>query len=160
VAPIRIARRALVALAVAAAAGCSGVKPYPDTYDKNAVVRVKTDSGGFLSRTRADLDLYTVDTARCTAKYLGSVRLRNEPVELGLPVGETVLLVYVFSRSSLGRDSSSSLEMMTPTRKGYRYEFEVSYVRSSYGATGVELAPGRTKVREIEHRRMRDCVAK
>ena|SRR6267154_3559067 len=153
-AAVRMAHWALLALPLAA--GCSGVKPYPNTSEKNAVVHVKTDSASFFSRRQVDLGVYTVDTSKCTAHYLGNVRLENGPLELALPVGETVLLTYFFSRGN----STSAIEMMTPTRKGYRYEFEVSYVENSYGTTGVELAPGQTRGREIEHRRFRDCVSK
>jgi len=143
------------------AAGCSGLKTYPDAPAKNAVIRIKTDSGSFLSRTRADVDLFKVNAA-CEAQYLGSLRLEDSPLELGLPIGDTILLAYVFSRSTFlgGRDSASVIEMMLAPRKGYRYEFEVSYLKNTYGATGVEVGPGRPSRREVEHRRLKDCVAK
>jgi hypothetical protein len=146
---------------LACLAGCTGLKTYPNAYDKNAVVRIKTDSGTFLSRTRADLDLYTVNAA-CGAEYLGSLTLGDASVDVGLPLGSTVLLAYVFSRSSFlgGRESASVIEMMVAPRKGYRYEFEVSYVKNTYGATGLEFVPGRPKGREIEHQRLKDCAPK
>jgi hypothetical protein len=48
--------------------------------------------------------------------------------------------------------------MMTTPRKGARYEFEVAYLRNGYTAAGVEVQQG--KRREVEHRRLRDCVAR
>jgi hypothetical protein len=143
------------------AAGCSGIRTYPNVQDKNALIRIKTDSGTFLSRTRADVDLFKVNAA-CEAQYLGSLRLDDASLDVGLPVGDTILLAYVFSRSSFlgGRDSTSVIEMMVAPRKGYRYEFEVSYLKNTYGATGLEFVPGRPKGREIEHRRLKDCIAR
>lgn len=148
-------------LVLLALSGCSSLKPYPNVHEKNALIHVKTDSGSFFSRTRADLHLHSVNAA-CATEYLGSLRLDNASVDLGLPVGNTVLLAFVFSRTSgLGsRDSASAIEMMVSPRTGHRYEFEVSYLKNRYGATGLEFAPGRSKGREIEHKRLKDCVGK
>ena len=44
-------------------------------------------------------------------------------------------------------------------RKGTRYEFDVAYLRNGYTASGVEFEPGQAKGREMEYRRLRDCVA-
>ncbi len=69
---------------------------------------------------------------------------------------------YVFSRSSFLRSGNSAtvIEMMLTPREGYRYEFEVSYLKNTYGVTGLEFAPGRSQGRQIEHERLRDCVAR
>ena len=141
--------------------GCSGITPYVNAHETNAVVRVRTDSGTFLSRTRADLDLYIVDAA-CGTKYLGSLRLDDASVDLGLSLGKKLRLAYVFSRSSFLRSGNSAtvIEMMLTPREGYRYEFEVSYLKNTYGVTGLEFAPGRSQGRQIEYERLRDCVAR
>lgn len=140
-----------------ALAGCSNLKPYPNDHDTNALVRVKNEGGGFFSKTRPDVHLYSVD-ATCQAQYLGTVELDRPSVEIGLPLNQTLLLEFVFSKSTFGgSESSTRIEMMTTPRKGAHYEFEVAYLRNGYTATGVEVQQG--KRREVEHRRLRHCVA-
>jgi hypothetical protein len=146
-------------LAAALLAGCaSGMKTYPDSDQKNTVVHVKSDRGSFFTRTRPDIHLYSVSSA-CRAEYLGTVKLDEPSIHIGLPIGQTVLLAFEFSSSSLGGNQASSIiEMMTTPRKGIRYEFEVAYQKKSYSATGVEFHQGQSQGREMEHRRLRDCV--
>ena len=137
-------------------AGCSGLKTYPNAHEKNALVRVKNEGGGFFSRTRPDVHLFSVDAA-CRAQYLGTVELDEPVVEIGLPLGQTVLLEFAFSKSTFGgAHSVTGIEMMARPRRGVRYEFDVAYLKNGYTATGVELQQGRRS--EIEHRRLRDCV--
>lgn len=146
-------------LSLALLAACSGMKTYPDSHEKNALVRVKSDGGSFFSSTRPDVHLYSVDSA-CRAEYLGAVELDRPSVEIGLPIGQTVLLAFVFSKSSLGANqAATAIEMMATPRRGIRYEFDVSYLKNRYTATGVEFQQGQSKGREMEHRRLRDCVA-
>lgn len=150
-------RATLALVLLAAAAGCSNLKTYPNDHDKNALVRVKNEGGGFFSKTRPDVHLYRVDAA-CQAKYLGTVELDRPTVEIGLPLNQSLLLEFVFSKSTFGgSESATAIEMMTTPRKGVRYEFEVAYLRNGYTATGVELQQGRR--REVEHRRLRDCMS-
>ncbi len=139
--------------------GCSGIKSYQDRGEKNAIIQIKADSGHFFSRRRADLDVHRVNAA-CEATYLGSRRLETGDLELGLPVGERLLLVFVFQRSSAlgGKVSSSAVEMMVTPEPGHRYEFEAYYRNNRYGAMGLAIAPG-GKRQEIEHQRLKDCVA-
>lgn len=154
----RVSASACVALALLA--GCaSGIKDYPDSHQKNAVLRVKSDRGSFFTKTRPDVHLYSVD-ASCKAQYLGTVELDQPKIHIGLPIGQTVLLAFEFSSESLGgRQASTLIEMMTTPRKGMRYEFDVLYQKKSYTATGTEFHPGQSKGREMEHRRLRDCRA-
>jgi hypothetical protein len=37
-------------------AGCSGLKPYPDTFEKNLHLHTQTDSGSLFSSVRAAID--------------------------------------------------------------------------------------------------------
>ena len=156
-----LAFRALVSACLAATllAGCaSGIKAYPDSHQTNTVVRVKSDRGSFFTKTRPDIHLYSVDAA-CRAKYLGTVELDEPLIHIGLPLDQTVLLAFEFSSESLGGNQASTLiEMMTTPRKGIRYEVEVTYLKKSYTATGVEFQQGQSKGREMEHRRLRDCL--
>src|SRR5690348_5161224 len=80
--------------------GCSGLRTYPNAYDKNAVVRLTTDPGSLLTTRSVDLDLYTIDPS-CEATYLGTLKLRDATIDVGLPVDRKVLLAYVFSRSAV-----------------------------------------------------------
>jgi hypothetical protein len=98
--------------------------------------------------------------AACETRYLGTVDLDAPRIEIGLPVGQTVLIEFVFSKSTLGgNQAATAVELMATPRKGTRYEFDVSYLRNGYSATGMEFEPGQTKGREMEYRRLRDCVS-
>jgi hypothetical protein len=139
--------------------GCSSLKTYQSSGEKNMLVRVKNEGGGFFSSTRPDMHIFSVDAA-CETKYLGTVELDAPRVEIGLPVGQTVLIEFVFQKSTLGgQQAATAVELMATPRKGTRYEFDVSYLRNGYTATGMEFQPGQAKGREMEYRRLRDCVA-
>lgn len=146
-------------LAAVLAAGCSSTKTYRNSGEKNMLVRVKNEGGGFFSSTRPNLHVFSVNAA-CQTEYLGTVELDAPSVEVGLPVGQTVLIEFVFAKSTLGgTNAATAVEMMATPRKGTRYEFDVAYLRNGYSATGVEFTPGQAKGRDMEYRRLRDCVA-
>lgn len=150
---------AVALLCIGLLAGCSSTKTYRNAGEKNMLVRVKNQGGGFFSSTRPDVHIFNVNAA-CQAEYLGTVELDAPSVEIGLPVGQTVLIEFVFSKSTLGgQQAATAVEMMASPRKGTRYEFDVAYLRNGYSATGVEFLPGQAKGREMEYRRLRDCVA-
>jgi hypothetical protein len=137
--------------------GCSGIRSYPNQYEKNALVRVRTEPGTLLSNRAIHLDLYTVD-GECHGKYLGSLDLDNGSIGLGLPLDDRVLLAYVFARSSIiGTSASTAIQMMLTPQRGHRYEFDVSYLKKGYTATGLDFAPGQVRGRDIEHARLDDC---
>src|SRR5919109_557338 len=148
-----------IVLALALLAACSSTKIYRNAGEKNMLVRVKNEGGGFFSSTRPNVHVFSVNAA-CQAEYLGTLELDAPSIEVGLPVGQTVLIEFVFSKSSLGgHQAATAVEMMATPRKGTRYEFDVAYLSNGYSATGVEFQPGQTKGRELEYRRLRDCVA-
>jgi hypothetical protein len=137
--------------------GCSGLKTYPNALERNAVIRVRTDPGTLLTKRTVDLDLYAVDGA-CRATYLGTLDLHDAAIELGLPLDSRVLLAYVFSRSAIvGTSGTTTIEMLLQPRRGHRYEFEVSYLKAGYTATGLEFAPGQARGNFIDHARLREC---
>jgi hypothetical protein len=143
---------------LAVLAGCSNLRPYQSSGGKNMLVRVKNEGGGFFSSTRPDVHIFSVDAA-CEAHYLGTVELDSPRVEIGLPVGQAVLIEFVFAKSSFGgQQAATAVEMMATPRKGTRYEFDVAYLRNGYSATGTEFQPGQAKGRELEYQRLRDCV--
>jgi hypothetical protein len=146
---------AILALSLSA---CSGLKTYPNTQQKNALIRVRTDPGTLLSRIGVEVDLYSVD-AGCGTTYLGSLVLRDATIDLGLPLDSKVLLAYVFSRSAVfGTSGTTTIEMMVTPRRGERYEFNVAYLKEGYTATGLQFAPGQAQGKDIEHARLRDCT--
>ena len=137
--------------------GCSGLKTYPDTFEKNARIHVRTEGGTLLSRIEIALDLYAVDAA-CGSKYLGTVELEDSTIELGLPLDQKVRLAYVFSRNALlGTSGTTVIEMMVTPRRGEHYEFDVEYLKQGYTATGRLFPAGQTQGKDIEHSRLRDC---
>ena len=78
--------------------GCSGIKTYPNTADKNFYITTETDSGSMLSRVRTAVDIYRVD-ADCKTEYEGTVQLKSRSVGIGIPPGRLSYLVFVFSSS-------------------------------------------------------------
>jgi hypothetical protein len=145
----------LLALSVG---GCSGLKTYPDTLEKNARIHVRTEGGTLLSRIGIALDLYAVDPG-CGTKYLGTVELDDSTIELGLPLDQKVRLAYVFSRDALlGTSGTTVIEMMVTPRRGERYEFDVEYLKQGYTATGRLFPAGQAVSKDIEHSRLRDCT--
>jgi hypothetical protein len=138
--------------------GCSGLKSYPNTLEKNARIHVRTEGGTLLSRIGIELDLYSVDPA-CAAQYLGTVELNDSTIELGLPLDQKMRLAYVFSRDALlGTSGTTVIEMMVTPRRGERYEFDVAYLKEGYTATGRVFPAGAAPSRDIEHSRLRDCT--
>lgn len=139
-------------------AGCSGVKTYPEQPNKNMHVRTKLDAGGVMSSVRADLDIYTVD-AKCETQYAGSVELDRANVDIGIPPGQPVYLMFVFSsKGMLGgvRGSTSYATLLRP-RAGYEYRADVRYVDDIYNVDMFETLPQKKDGRELPPRRLESC---
>jgi hypothetical protein len=107
---------------------CTGIKPYPNSYDKNVRINVKTDSSLF-SKLRTAVDIYRVDNT-CQKTYEGTLQLRDATMLVGLSNEHPVYLVFVFQESSFLANSHSSITYETVFRpeSDNHYEFEVSYV--------------------------------
>lgn len=156
--PARACATGAVLAAALSLAGCSGLRSYPNTLARNAVIHVQTDAGTLLSRTGVELHLYTVDV-KCRSEYLGTLELQDASVELGLPLDRQVRLAYVFARSTfLGTSGTTTVEMIVTPQRGHRYEFDVSYLKTGYTATGRDFAPGQARGTDIEHARLLDCM--
>jgi hypothetical protein len=140
------------------AAGCSGMKTYPDAGEKNLSVRTKTQSGSIFSNVEAFLHVYHFKDA-CEVDYLGTVELKNASSEVGLASGRATYLAFAFRTTATGGRSALNRRtfVLTP-RPGARYIADVSNVEGIYNASlrevGLRGAPGR----EIEPR-ARDCSA-
>ena len=148
----------MLLLAFALTAGCSGIRPYPNTLDKNVQVRTETRSGSIFSSTRASVAIYRVDP-QCRVAYEGTLDL-NEPVILvGLPTDRVSYLVFGFHSSSfLGNPRSSiSQETVLRTRAGHAYDIDVSYRNSLYNVVVHERQPRTGERRELELKRLSAC---
>src|SRR5215475_10703834 len=87
-------------------AGCSGIKTYPNSLDKNLLVHTSTDSASIFSRVRASLSISRVDE-QCRIQYEGTVDLDKSSIPVGIPVDRWTYLVFDFASSGLLANSSS-----------------------------------------------------
>ena len=145
-------------LALALLTGCSGLRPYPNTLDKNLHIRTETDSGSIFSKVRAEVDIFRVN-ADCKTEYQGTVNLKGPSIEVGIPSDELSYIVFVFSNSSFLASSRSSIshETLLRARAGYNYNIKVSYIDDIYNVAIKETHPRRSKGREIELRDISKC---
>ena len=118
----------LVALAaVVLAAGCSGLKTYPNDGPKNVHVATQMESG-----VRAALHVHEVN-GECATRYAGTMALDRPALDVGVPAGRPSYLVVSFDTSSFwaGSRSTSVGTQFTP-RAGYEYELAVRYKQDIY----------------------------
>jgi hypothetical protein len=155
---VDICRAALAALVAALSSGCSEVKTYPNTLEKNLRIRSETVSGPALFRVRTALGVYRVDE-RCELEFEGVVNIDQPTVAVGVPTGRWSYLDFTFSDPSLAGGSSSpvSRETMFRPRAGYRYDIAVTYRQDIYHVAIREIPPRGGAGREIEFRDIRAC---
>ena len=139
-----------VALALALLVGCSGIRPYPNTLDKNLQVRTETSSGSIFEKVRATVDVYRVDT-QCHLEYQGTVDLDKSALAIGIPAERLSYLVFSFASSAFlgGSQSTISQETLLKPRVGYRYDIDVSYRNDIYNVVVRESHPYKGASREI-----------
>jgi len=137
-------------------AGCSGIKTYPNSLDKNLLVHTSTESGSILSKVRASLSISRVD-AQCRTEYEGTIDLGKSHISVGVPVDRWSYLVFDFSSSGLLSNSSTMAQgTLLKPRAGYRYDIEVSYSDDLYN---VVIRESRTRGdgRDVALRRLDTC---
>lgn len=144
-------RLALAWLALTLMAGCSGLRPYPDTSgSKNLTIRTNA------SKVRAELDVHSVDP-HCRAPYIGTVDLDKPTVTVGIPTDAWSYLKFDFASSSLLRGSHRmSKATLLRARAGHRYEVDVKYRDDIYDVVIRELSP-RGAAREVPLRDLASC---
>ena len=144
---------ACAALAASVLAGCSGLKPYADSPEKNLHIRTHTASGSAFSSVRASVDVYRVERG-CVAEYEGTVALDNADMTMGVPANRTSYLVFRFASSAfLGSSSSTiSYEALVNPRPGSSYDVRVRYVDNIYNVAIRDDAG-----HEIERQRLPGC---
>ncbi len=139
-------------LALGLLVGCSGIKTFPNTLDKNLHVQTETDSG-----VRTAVDIYRVN-ADCHTEYEGTVQLRESNVEIGIPAGRASYLVFVFANSSFfGTSGKISYNTLLTPRSGRHYKIKVRYKDDIYNVTIQEMKRGKVSVREMERRELGAC---
>ena len=139
-----------------AVVGCSGLKAYPNTADKNLQINTKL-SGSFLTEVEAVLHIHRLQNG-CASDYLGGVDLKNGSAQIGIAPGQATYLVFAFYTSTRLGGSSTIIPystVVTP-RAGSRYVADVSYVDSIYNVRVQEIGPRGTSGRELERKTI-DC---
>jgi hypothetical protein len=151
-------RYVILLLAYSLLAGCSGIKTYQNTLDKNLHIKTETHSGSMFSKVRAAVDIYRVD-ADCKTEYEGTVQLKNPSVDVGIPSSRLSYLVFVFASSGFLSGSSSTITYNTLLKPhvGYNYDIKVSYIDDIYNVVIRETDPRMKKSREIEFKDLNDC---
>lgn len=148
-----IGRISAILLAAGLLAGCSGMKPYADTAERNLRIRTQAESGSAFSSVRASVDVYRVERG-CIAEYEGTTELNRAEITMGIPAERPSYLVFRFASSAFLGSSSSTIShdtLLTP-RRGSTYDVRVRYVDNIYDVA-IHDATGR----EIETRRLRAC---
>ncbi len=140
--------------------GCSGLKPYPQQKVNNISISTKVDSGSFFSYVEAEADIYTLDK-KCQRMYKGTLKLEKDSIISGIATDQETLVSFIFSNSSfLGNsNSSTSFPVYLKTRKGYKYDFIVSYKDNIYNVEVFEIHQKTKKRQELETERRLECQA-
>jgi hypothetical protein len=148
----------MLLLGVGLMASCSGIRPYPNTLEKNLAIRTETASGSIFSNTRAHVGIYRVDT-ECRVEYEGTIDLDKPLVLVGLPSDRLNYLVFGFSSSSFLANARNSISQQTllRTRPDHSYRIDVSYRDSIYNVVVREHQSRRGGGRELELKRLGDC---
>lgn len=132
-------------------AGCSNIKPFPSTADKNLQVRTKV-TGTFFREVKAVLQIHSMKGG-CVVDYLGTVDLKDGLTQVGVVPGQPVYLIFLFNISSFagGGTMMPYTTVFTP-RSGTRYIADVSYADSIYYVSIHEVGSRGVLGRELERK--------
>jgi hypothetical protein len=145
-------RGCLLAAALVAAGGCSGIHTYPNEAPKNLHVATQTDG-----KVRAALHVHEVSGA-CATVYQGSLALDRAALEVGIPVARPAYLIVSFDTSSFMAGSrSTSVATVLEPRAGYEYELAVSYKQDIYNVALREKDLRKGSSRELARRSLGGC---
>ncbi len=140
--------------------GCSGLKHYPNTLEKNLYLHTRTDSGSLFSSVSVAVDIYRVN-ASCQPEYQGTVDLDKSSASIGVPIDQPSYLIFGFANSSWLANSNSAIsyDTLLSPRAGFSYDIEVSYLDDIYYVAIVEKHPHNSIRRDIERQRLSDCIS-
>ena len=148
----------LVLFSILLLQGCSGLKPYPQQKTKNINISTEVDSGSFFSSVNAEVDFYTLDDY-CAKSYQGTLKLDKEAIASGVKTNQQMELSFIFANSSfLGASNSSmSFPVYIKARKGFHYDFVVSYKDNIYNVILYETNTKTRKRRELDTQEDVNC---
>jgi hypothetical protein len=151
----------LLFLSVLIFQGCSTLKPYPKQEVENIRISSKVNSGSFFSSVKAEVDIYTLN-AQCERDYKGTLSLDNSSLKSGISHNRNTYLSFVFSNSSfLGNsNSSTSFPVYLKAKKGYTYDFIVSYKDNIYNVELFETNPKTKKRKELDTEAKQQCLTR
>lgn len=137
---------------------CSSLKTYPNNYEKNLLIKTRTESGSVFSSVQAALDIYSVDET-CNANYLGTLELNSPQVSVGIPHGKLRFLSFHFGTSGFFSNSSSSIsyDTLLRPRKGYQYDINVKYIDDLYNVEIFEKKTAKAKRKELPQWSLKEC---
>ena len=126
--------------------GCSNVKPYTGAMAENLTINVNTDP-----EVQTSIDIYSVDKA-CKADYQGTLSVERRTQQTGLPVNQPSYLVVSFATSSFwsGGSSRMSQETLLTPKKGYRYQYDLSYIDGIYNIELRQIHRKTGKAKQLE----------
>ena len=147
----------VAACLIAAISGCSALKTYHSDLENNLQITTQTDSGSVFSSVKAAVDVHRVNPD-CSTEYAGTVKLGDQPQEIGIPTGRSSYLVFVFEKSGMfSAETMTTYNTLVRPRTGYQYVAEVSYRENLYNVIINEIDPGGRKRHEIEPRGLEAC---
>jgi hypothetical protein len=131
-------------------AGCSNIKTFPSTADKNLQVRTK------VSGAVTTLQVHSMKGG-CVVDYLGTVDLKNGETLVGVTPDQPVDLIFLFTTYRFGGGGGMLpyTTVFTP-RLGVHYVADVSYADRIYNVSIHEIGSRGVLGREIERRAV-DC---
>ena len=138
--------------------GCTGIKTYPNSLDKNLHVETATESGSWLSGIRTAVDIHRVEK-NCATDYEGTVQLTESKTDIGIPPDRWSHLVFVFASSSFlaNRNSTITYETLLKPKPHTHYAVAVSYKDDIFFVKIRETLPNRSAGREIESLPLSAC---
>ncbi|HEY7531961.1 MAG TPA: hypothetical protein VH681_04155 [Nitrospiraceae bacterium] len=141
--------------------GCSGMKPYTNSMEKNLHVQTTIASGSMFSSVHAAVDIHRL-SADCSTAYEGTVELNSPTVDIGVPSNRWSRLVFVFDSYSFWGNRSGTISYETLLRPlvGYHYPIKVTYRDDQYNVDLHETRLGSPLSREIERKDPRACPLK
>lgn len=121
--------------------GCSNIKPYQSSSNKNLLVKSNTDE-----EVKAAIDIYHIDKS-CKYAYKGTVSLNKGKNKIGLRPNTLNYLVVSFTTSSFWASSTSSMsqDMTIKPDKKHNYNLNLSYIDNIYN---IELSRTHMKSRK------------
>ncbi len=120
---------------------CATSNSYPDISPQNLGFEAHTSVEGIFTRLDAEMHISAV-RPDCGLDYLGSVKVKAEPAQLGLKEGQLHYLVITLQLETFGQsDQGATRAAMITPQKGHRYKLWAQYSRTEYQLKLFEAGP-------------------